>query len=58
MAPRSWDQCIEMNFRLILGKIIDVEKNCKIFECAKRAPDALQHEIDIEKWFLDQYSSK
>ena len=23
----------------------------KIFECLKRAPEALQHEIDVERWF-------
>ena len=28
------------------------------FECLKRAPEALEHGIDVEKWFLDRFSAK
>ena len=39
-----------------------MSKNLKIlgqnFECLKRAPGPPWLEIDVEKWFLDQYSEK
>ena len=28
------------------------------FQMLKRAPGPLWHEINVEKWFLDQYSAK
>ena len=61
-VPRTWDRCRKMVFRSIFDEVKNVKKienfGSKFSNVQKGPQRSLEHGIDVEKWFLDRFSTK